>query len=218
MSRTGTSWMPAAPDLAEAVRRVSLGRAAGPVEDQPEQRQHHAQRDNEAGHLQQRCDQSVHQPDEGAQHKHQDQDRDHPGIVLPDEVAGNDDLHGHHRSHRQVEFAADNDEVLADGGDGDRGRPADEPDEGARLPEGGIQHDDGRQEADQQDEDGAAGGAHSAQEPLGTAGAVLPEDRAAPGGQCRAHGPSAGTAWAAGASAEPFEVNRSGLLTILRRA
>ena len=100
--------------------------------------------------------------DQHADRQHQQHDRQHPALVLSDQVAGHDDLRGDDRPHREVELAGDDDEVLAHGGDRDRGGPAREPDQRAGVAEVGVGDDQRDDQHAHEDEDRAPGRAAAA--------------------------------------------------------
>ena len=96
--------------------------------------------------------QSVHDADDHADHQHERDGREHPALVVADVVARDDDLGRDDRPHREVELAGDDHVVLAHRSDRDRGGAADEADQLRRLPEGGVDPDDGDEECGEQDE------------------------------------------------------------------
>ena len=136
----------AAADLAELVHRVAGGGAAGQVLHQAPEGQEHAERDDEARHLEQRRADAVEEADERPDTDHQDHDGEDAALVLADEVAGHHHLGGDHGAHRQVELARDDDVVLPDRGDRQRRRAADEADQEARVPEVRVGPDHGDQQ------------------------------------------------------------------------
>ncbi|CAI7638077.1 unnamed protein product, partial [Penicillium discolor] len=148
---------PAATDLPEAVGRVPRGRAARPPHHAAEQGEHHAQRHDERRHLEQRREDAVHEPDDHAEHDHEQQDREGAGVVLADEVAGDDDLRRDERSLGEVELPRDDHEVLPDRDDRDGGDALQIPHELPGLGEARVEHGDRDEQDHEQQEDRPAG-------------------------------------------------------------
>ena len=125
----------AAADLPEAVRRISLGGAAGPVQHQPSSASIMPSVTMKLGTLSNVVIRPLIKPMNAPRTNISTS----TGITLesssPDQVARNDHLHGDDRTHRQVEFPGDDHEVLPDRGNRNGGGAADEADEGLGLAE-----------------------------------------------------------------------------------